>query len=182
MHHRAPSKECNNYVTYRYTLRETHKKMYGGKMWSQLRWLHRTWRPGLHKLVIWRHACYGTRYHLHCTEYREIWWLIPTPDACFWLISLVFNVIIDLVFEKMSFWNEYRQIHINKNIGHFADWCYVFLFLSITTWWDLQKKSTHCGLVTPFGDIDLSQHWFQTITCCPTAPSHYLSKYWLIIS
>ena len=109
------------------------QKMYGGKIWSQLSWLHRTWRQGLHRLVIWGHACYGTGNHLHHREYREIWWLIPTPDACFWLISLVFNVIIDLVFEKMSFWNEYRQIHSNKNIGHFADWCYVFLFLSITT-------------------------------------------------
>ena len=34
---------------------------------------------------------------------------------------------------------------------------------------------THCGLVTPYGDIDLDQHWL-------TAPSHYLNQCWVIIS
>ena len=34
---------------------------------------------------------------------------------------------------------------------------------------------THCGLVTPYGDIDLDQHWLA-------APSHYLNQCWVIIS
>ena len=36
---------------------------------------------------------------------------------------------------------------------------------------------THCGLMTPFGDIDLDQ---QGMTCM-TSPSYYLNQYWLII-
>ena len=32
--------------------RRAHKKLYSGKMWSQLSWLHRTWRQGLHRLSI----------------------------------------------------------------------------------------------------------------------------------
>ena len=39
-----------------------------------------------------------------------------------------------------------------------------------------QCELTHCGLVTPHGDIDLGQH------CCLTAPSHYLNPCWLVIS
>ena len=35
---------------------------------------------------------------------------------------------------------------------------------------------THWRLVTPFGDIDLGQHW----PCCLTASSHYLNQCWLI--
>ena len=34
--------------------------------------------------------------------------------------------------------------------------------------------STHCGFVTPYGDIDLGQH-------CLMAPSHYLDRCWFII-
>ena len=42
---------------------------------------------------------------------------------------------------------------------------------------------THCGLMTPYGDIDLGQHWLRTVmACCRTAPSHYLNQCWLIIS
>ena len=33
---------------------EPTKKLYSGKMWSQLSWLHRTWRQGLHRLLIAR--------------------------------------------------------------------------------------------------------------------------------
>ena len=40
---------------------------------------------------------------------------------------------------------------------------------------------TLCGLVTPYGDIDLGQHW-PRMACCLTAPSHYLNQCWLIIS
>ena len=38
---------------------------------------------------------------------------------------------------------------------------------------------THCGLVTPYGDRDLGQHWIRKWL---TAPSHYLNQCWLIIS
>ena len=49
MHYRTPSKECNYYVTW-YTPQKNPQKLYGGKMWSQLSWLHRIWRQGLHRL------------------------------------------------------------------------------------------------------------------------------------
>ena len=39
-----------------------------------------------------------------------------------------------------------------------------------------------CGLVTPYGDINLGQHWAQVMACCLTAPSHYLNQCWLNIS
>ena len=44
---------------------------------------------------------------------------------------------------------------------------------------DLQTSNlTHCGLVMPYGDRDLGQHWLR----CLTATSHYLNQCWLIIS
>ena len=38
-------------ITLRYTPQKNPQKMYSGKMWSQLSWLHRTWRQGLHRLI-----------------------------------------------------------------------------------------------------------------------------------
>ena len=40
------------------------------------------------------------------------------------------------------------------------------------------NELTHCGLVTPYGDRDLD----QVMAWCREAPSHYLNKWWLIIS
>ena len=40
---------------------------------------------------------------------------------------------------------------------------------------------THCGLVTPYRDIDLGQH-DQVMACCLTSPSHYLSQCSLFIT
>ena len=37
---------------------------------------------------------------------------------------------------------------------------------------------THCGLVKPYGDINMGQHWLHGLM----APSHYLNQCWLIIS
>ena len=36
------------------------------------------------------------------------------------------------------------------------------------------NQVTHCGLVSPYDELHLSQHW--------TAPNHYLNHYWIIIS
>ena len=41
---------------------------------------------------------------------------------------------------------------------------------------------THCGLMTPYGDTDLGQHWLRYLACCLMAPSHYLNQCWLIFS
>ena len=37
---------------------------------------------------------------------------------------------------------------------------------------------THCGLVAPYGDIDLGQQstLVQAMPCCLTAPNHYLEQ------
>ena len=48
------------------------------------------------------------------------------------------------------------------------------------------STSTHCGLVTPYGDIYLGQYWLgavkaQAMACCLMAPSHYMNQCWLII-
>ena len=56
---------------------------------------------------------------------------------------------------------------------------------SITT---IFSYLSHCGLVTPYGIIQLDQHWFWqygfvlVMACCLTAPSHYLNWCWLVIS
>ena len=39
---------------------------------------------------------------------------------------------------------------------------------------------TNCGLVKPYGDIDISQQT-QVMACCLTVPCHYLNQCWLII-
>ena len=39
---------------------------------------------------------------------------------------------------------------------------------------------THCGLVTPYGDIDLTL--IHVMACCLMAPSRYLNQCWLIIN
>ena len=59
------------------------------------------------------------------------------------------------------------------------------------TYWQAFRKSslacprntqlTHCGIMMPFGDIDLGQHWL-VMAFCLTAPIHYLNQCWLIIS
>ena len=46
---------------------------------------------------------------------------------------------------------------------------------------------THCGLLTPYGDIELGHHrtgstLAQVMACCLMATSHYLIQCWLIIS
>ena len=42
---------------------------------------------------------------------------------------------------------------------------------------------THYGLMTPYGGMDLRQHWFRLwMACCLTAPSHYLNLCWFIVS
>ena len=40
---------------------------------------------------------------------------------------------------------------------------------------------THCGLVTPYGHIDLESTLAQVMACCLTAPSHYLNQCWFSI-
>ena len=44
------------------------------------------------------------------------------------------------------------------------------------------RHLTHSGPVTPYGNIELVQHWLGVIACCLRAPSHYLNHCWLIIS
>ena len=39
-------------------------------------------------------------------------------------------------------------------------------------------KLTHCGLVTPYGAINLGQYW-QEMACCLKAPNHCLNQCWL---
>ena len=41
---------------------------------------------------------------------------------------------------------------------------------------------THCGRMTPYGDLEVGPIWSQVMACCLTAPSHYLNQCWLIIS
>ena len=36
---------------------------------------------------------------------------------------------------------------------------------------------THC-LITPYCDVDQSQKTTWTMTCCLTAPNHFLNQYW----
>ena len=42
-------------------------------------------------------------------------------------------------------------------------------------------SSTHCGLVTLYGDNKFESTLAQVKVCCLTAPSHYWTLYWLII-
>ena len=41
---------------------------------------------------------------------------------------------------------------------------------------------TNCGQVTPYGDIDLGQHWLRLMVCCLAALSHCLNQFRLITS
>ena len=40
---------------------------------------------------------------------------------------------------------------------------------------------THCGPVMPHGNREMGPTLAQVMTCCLTAPSHYLNQCWLII-
>ena len=53
---------------------------------------------------------------------------------------------------------------VNGYSFHRLRWAHAFLQL------------THYGLVTPFDDINLGQHWVND--CCLTVPSHYLNQCW----
>ena len=52
----------------------------------------------------------------------------------------------------------------------------VFIRWDSYNWW-----LTHCGLISPYGDIDQGQQWVQYIACCSLAPIHYLNQCWLPI-
>ena len=43
------------------------------------------------------------------------------------------------------------------------------------------SNSTHCGLITPYGGMDLRSAFAQVMVCCLTVSS-YLNQCWLIIS
>ena len=45
----------------------------------------------------------------------------------------------------------------------------------IDMWW------RHCGLVTPYGDIDIGKFVVQVMACCLTAPSHYMKQCWFLV-
>ena len=47
---------------------------------------------------------------------------------------------------------------------------------------DNESRLTHCGLVTPYGDIDLGLHRLRLWLVAWLPPSHYLNQCWLIIS
>ena len=49
------------------------------------------------------------------------------------------------------------------------------LYLSLSCIW-----LTHCGLVMPYSILRSSSTLVQVMTCCLTAPNHYLNQYWLI--
>ena len=68
--------------------------------------------------------------------------------------------------------NEYRLKLANFQTEALFKWIYNKCI------WRWSWSLTHCGLVTPYGDINLA----QVIACCLTAPSHYLNQCWLIIS
>ena len=75
---------------------------------------------------------------------------------------------------------------------HNADWIQsgAIIMLFNIFWYHIEHCNhsgsilTHSGLVTPYGDRDLGQHWAlaQVIACCLTTPSHYLNQCWQIIS
>ena len=47
---------------------------------------------------------------------------------------------------------------------------------------DISGGWNHCGLVVPYDNIKLGQHWITSMACCLMAPNHYLHLCWLIIS
>ena len=46
----------------------------------------------------------------------------------------------------------------------------------------IYARLTHCGLVTPYGNKEPGLTLAQIMAFCPTAPSHYLIKCWLIVN
>ena len=62
--------------------------------------------------------------------------------------------------------------------------CPPTLILTVWAQWRTWEGWTlsHCGLLSPYCEIDLGQHWLrQWVVYCLTAPSHQLSQCWLII-
>ena len=72
-----------------------------------------------------------------------------------------------------------RAMPHNMIMWHCSEW--------ISTFWCqiyclILAVFTRCGPVTPYGDIDLGEHWLRVMACCLTAPCHYLKQCWLIFS
>ena len=67
----------------------------------------------------------------------------------------------------MSDYATHRGISIRKNWNIRFNCC-----------WNTYISSTHCGLLTSYGNTDL----VQVMAWCLTAPSHYLNQCWLLIS
>ena len=77
-----------------------------------------------------------------------------------------------------------KNVKLNHSPGPYHDcWC-PDLHHKVISDLDIGKVGlTHCGLVMPYGNIDLGLYWLRwRLGACLMAPSHYLNQCWLIIS
>ena len=77
-----------------------------------------------------------------------------------------------------------------QNSEHMRPWTKWPQFSNVISWMKIMIIwLTHCGLVMPYGKIELGQHCknrtgstlAQIMACCLMATSHYLNKYRLLV-
>ena len=92
-------------------------------------------------------------------------WLLWTPPKTkqpeYWALTKIGNYIICCILIFTVLWTtvHFKDV-INEQINSAVKWCsiiYQYWFRSVLTRWLL----THSGLVTPYGDRDLRQHWLR---------------------
>ena len=119
----------------------------------------------------------GSQKRLVKQTHRWLYWLFPSllTHCCLgntiihpWFTSMIQAWFGDMV----SRWRGTTQVP--------SHWLSQWWLISM--WIPRNIILTHCGLVTPYGDMDFGSTLAQVMTCCLMAPSHYLNQCWLIIS
>ena len=114
-------------------------------------------------------SCGGKQYVDERTEVNETRHTINTTDIyrmC-WNILGKYPFLRDAIIhvcETTGLWS----ISTQKSIAQ----CKAMVTPMLVDWSHRSIALTHCGQVTPYGDIDRSQHWLRQLL---TAPSHYLN-------
>ena len=76
---------------------------------------------------------------------------------------------------SILFFYSFRYILLILSMIHFSALGYIFC---VIFWHDYSCVLTHCGLVTPYGIIDLGHFWFRRWLVTYSAPSHDPNQWW----
>ena len=87
---------------------------------------------------------------------------VPCFNHCIWIWK-VYMHLRDVNFNKLWMVRLEWKGHLIGNVHEICPWCefWKLRILTLQLRFPTTSELTHWGLVTPFGDIDLGQHWLR---------------------